>query len=140
MSAFPHIIEHLSEETLREVREKALQRKLDPERGELYLVFPGMGVPRYISETGVVYLEGDWLDHLDQTIRPGTLSQTLSCYAYTADKFNIPGLRSALPRRPEEATDCHRCERGSGWMNWSEPKGRCRQILCPECHGLGWIL
>lgn len=124
---------------LQQVREKTLARELHPEHGELYLVFPGMGPARYISEGGKVYIEGDWLDDSFKGLNEASLSDTIGCYAFTADKFEIPGLRALLPQRAENSRDCDFCKEQSGWLEWPIPEGGRDNILCEKCNGLGWI-
>lgn len=139
MQPFHNTIQPFSAEISQDIREKAFARKTDPVYGELFLVFSGMGPPRYLTESGTVYVEGDLQDLNDQKTRPACLSETLSCLCYTADRLDIPAIRSLLPKKATDATECQRCENSNGWVRMDGPDGESNQILCWECKGLGWL-
>jgi len=92
-------------------------------------VFPGLGTPRYIAESGTVFLDGDWTDDTIVGLRPAGLSETLACYAFTSDRFAIPALRALLPIKPDGASQCNRCEDANGWMRLPTVDGGTHQIL-----------
>lgn len=135
---FSSLIGPFNEDLRSELKEKALELRTDTEYGDLYLVFPGLGTPRYIAESGTVFLDGDWTDDTIVGLRPAGLSETLACYAFTSDRFAIPALRALLPIKPDGASQCNRCEDANGWMRLPTVDGGTHQILC-GCSGLGWL-
>lgn len=135
---FSSLIGPFHDDLRSELKEKALELRTDPEHGDLYLVFSGMGTPRYISESGTVFMDGDWADDTIVGLRPAGLCDTLACYAYTSDRLSIPSLRALLPTKPDGASHCNQCEDAKGWIRLPTVDGGTHQILC-GCLGLGWL-
>lgn len=102
--------------------------KTDERLGALF-IYGGPGGCCYLDAAGEIWSWDAWNDVVTRLPDGPT---KVGLIAIAAE--HRPELAAWLPRCPEEAVVCDRCE-GSGW--WLTPRPR---LQCPQCVGLGWVV
>jgi len=96
--------------------------------GNSLLVAGSIGYSCFLSAEGHAYLEEYELDDFESVITTDRRAQILTLLLGSR---TIPELNKLLPSRMPSAPNCDSCS-GSGRVT---PLN----VLCNECHGLGWI-
>ena len=113
-------------------------RPLNPSMAEAVVAVDGaylygtIGTEAALLRDGSVHLwvAEQWPESEDYTGREATPEERLAALVLGAERW--PQLRSLLPPRPPEASDCVTCGAQGLIRN---PGG----VICPQWHGLGWV-
>ena len=93
-----------------------------------YLLHGGPGGCDFLDADGEVWSWSAWDDSVEH-VPDGP--RKVGAVAIAAER--VPALVDWFPIRPSDAGDCKMC-RAQGWLDVMTPR-----LLCPECHGMGWI-
>jgi len=120
---------------LDELRARRASRPLDGvERAhDAFCLDPGLGPAFFLTSDGRVLVDGTCWD--DTPLREASEAEAFASIVVGARKTGVVALLDLLPRPPEGAPPCARCQ-GS---RYTPPVGYLGSFVCPQCHGVGWI-
>jgi hypothetical protein len=100
------------------------------------LVWPhtDLGPSYYFRYDGRVLVDDPTLD---RSLGEATPHEAITALILGSRNLGAPELLELLPSRPANASDCSRCS-GSGWWTLLDIHQKPFEIVCPDCHGLGW--
>jgi hypothetical protein len=124
----------LSSSLLRELQAWRASRPLDGvERAhDAFCLDPGLGPASFLTADGRVLVDGTCWD--DTPIKEASEAEAFASIVVGARKMGIDKLLDLLPRQPDGAPTCARCN-GS---RYASAAPELPQVVCPDCHGLGW--
>jgi hypothetical protein len=102
---------------------------------DAYCLDSGLGPSSYITADGRVLRDGSGWD--DEPLREATEAEAFQAIVVGAKKTGISGLLALLPRQPNGAPTCSRCE-GTRFAPIIPDRDTPR-LVCPACNGLGWV-
>jgi hypothetical protein len=102
---------------------------------DAFLLDPGLGPAVYLSADGRIVWDDDFWGVT------ATRGEALASVLAGVKKTRIDALKSLLPERPTDASDCSNCE-ASGWFDahgqLQDIHGQRFSVVCMTCAGLGW--
>ncbi|MBS2024041.1 MAG: hypothetical protein JST92_16685 [Deltaproteobacteria bacterium] len=112
------------------VETRDAQQRAFEDAHDAFLLDPGMGPMTYLTSDGrILSDESTWFG---EGVEEKTSTEANMVIVVGARKTGLEDLLELLPKKPEGARTCDRCE-GTRWM----PQGK-GQVVCAVCGGKGF--